>query len=139
MGISRLTRLTNGFSKKWENLKAALALHFAYNNFCRAHKTVRATPAMEAGITDHVWDIAGFDCCCLGGDAMDNTKLAERLKNTGHKLGQSVVRSDGKLLLEVDGVLMFRLDAVAVANGYATVEDTKTKNKGRIFPGAPQD
>lgn len=48
MMIRRLTRLTNAFSKKWENLRAALALHFAYYNFCRIHKTIRCTPAMEA-------------------------------------------------------------------------------------------
>ena len=58
MHIRRLTRLTNGFSKKWENLWAALALHFGYYNFCRIHSTIRVTPAMEAGITDHVWDLA---------------------------------------------------------------------------------
>lgn len=57
MAIRRLTRLTNGFSKKWDNLKAALALHFAYYNFCRVHRTLRVTPAMEAGITDHVWGL----------------------------------------------------------------------------------
>ena len=57
MQIRRLTRLTNGFSKKWENLWAALALHFAYYNFCRIHRTLRVTPAMEAGIADHVWTL----------------------------------------------------------------------------------
>ncbi len=58
MSIRRLTRLTNAFSKKWDNLRAALALHFAYYNFCRKHITLRgATPAMAAGITDHVWSI----------------------------------------------------------------------------------
>ena len=46
MAMRRITRLTNGFSKKWENLKAALALYFAYYNFCRIHKTIRCTPAM---------------------------------------------------------------------------------------------
>jgi transposase-like protein/IS1 family transposase len=58
MPMRRLTRLTNAFSKKWENLNAALALHFAYYNFCRIHKSLRVTPAMEAGIADHVWTIA---------------------------------------------------------------------------------
>lgn len=57
MQIRRLTRLTNGFSRKFENLWAALCLHFAYYNFCRIHKSIRVTPAMEAGITDHVWTI----------------------------------------------------------------------------------
>jgi hypothetical protein len=58
MQIRCLTRLTNGFSKKRENLWTALRLHFAYYNFCRVHRTLRVTPAMEAGITDHVWAIA---------------------------------------------------------------------------------
>jgi hypothetical protein len=57
MQIRRLTRLTNGFSKKWENLWAALCLHFAYYNFCRIHRTIPVTPAMEAGIADHIWTI----------------------------------------------------------------------------------
>lgn len=55
--IRRLTRLTNGFSKKWENLQAMLALYFAYYNFCRIHSSIRCTPAMESGITQHVWGI----------------------------------------------------------------------------------
>jgi transposase-like protein/IS1 family transposase len=58
MGMRRMTRLTNGFSKKWENLEFAYSLWFAYYNFCRVHKTLRVTPAMEAGITDHIWTIA---------------------------------------------------------------------------------
>jgi hypothetical protein len=57
MQIRRLTRLTNGFSKKWENLWAALCLHFAWYNFCRIHGTLRITPAMAAGIADRVWDL----------------------------------------------------------------------------------
>lgn len=57
MGIRRFTRLTNGFSKKWENHWAAVALWFAFYNFCRVHKSLRVTPAMEAGITNHTWTI----------------------------------------------------------------------------------
>jgi len=57
MQMRRLTRLTNGFSKKWGNLWAAYCLHFAYYNFCRVHKSLRVTPAMEARIADHVWTI----------------------------------------------------------------------------------
>lgn len=58
MQIRRLTRLTNAFSKKWENHWAALCLYFAYYNFCRIYKTLRVTPAMESNLTDHVWDLA---------------------------------------------------------------------------------
>ncbi len=57
MQIRRLTRLTNAFSKKWENLWAALCLHFAYYNLRRIHRSLRVTPAMEAGITDRVWTL----------------------------------------------------------------------------------
>ena len=57
MGMRRLTRLTNTHSKKWKNLEKALAIHFAFYNFCRVHQTLRVTPAMEAGITDHIWEI----------------------------------------------------------------------------------
>lgn len=63
MGMRRFTRLTNGFSKKIENHAHAVALHFMYYNFGRIHKTLRVTPAMEAGISDHVWtleEIAGL-------------------------------------------------------------------------------
>ena len=52
-----MTRLTNAFSKKWENLKAAYALWLAFYNFCCVHQTLRVTPAMEAGVTGHVCTI----------------------------------------------------------------------------------
>jgi IS1 family transposase len=59
MSMRRFTRLTNGFSKKVENLAAAVSLHFAYYNFCRVHASLnKQTPAMAAGITDHVWTLA---------------------------------------------------------------------------------
>lgn len=58
MQLRRFTRLTNAFSKKLSHLKAAVALHFAYYNFCRVHSSLRVTPAMEAGLTDHIWSIA---------------------------------------------------------------------------------
>jgi hypothetical protein len=57
MSMRHLTRPTNAFNKKWDNLWAAYCLHFAYYNFCRIHKTLRVTPAMEAGLTDRVWEI----------------------------------------------------------------------------------
>lgn len=57
MGMRRMTRLTNAFSKKWENLEAAYALWFAFYNFCRVHKTLRVTPAMEAGLSDEVYSV----------------------------------------------------------------------------------
>lgn len=57
MSMRRFTRLTNAFSKKVENHAAAVALYFMHYNFCRVHQTLRVTPAMEAGLTDHVWAI----------------------------------------------------------------------------------
>ncbi|MDR3401762.1 MAG: DDE-type integrase/transposase/recombinase [Chthoniobacter sp.] len=58
MSMRRFTRLTNGFSKKVENHEHAIALHFMHYNFCRVHKSLRVTPAMEAGISDHVWELS---------------------------------------------------------------------------------
>jgi IS1 family transposase len=57
MSMRRFTRLTNGFSKKLENHGHAVALHFMHYNFVRVHKTLRVTPAMEAGLTSHVWSM----------------------------------------------------------------------------------
>jgi transposase-like protein/IS1 family transposase len=57
MAMRRFTRLTNAFSKKLSHLKAAVALHFAYYNMCRVHSSLRVTPAMQAGIADHVWGL----------------------------------------------------------------------------------
>lgn len=70
MQLRRFTRLTNAFSKKLSHLKAAVALHFAYYNFCRVHQTLRVTPAMEVGLTDHVWSVS------------DLVGLLEPLQNT---------------------------------------------------------
>jgi hypothetical protein len=65
MNVRRLTRLTNGFSKKLENYGHAIALHYMYYNYCRKHATltkaargIHTTPAMAAGLTDHVWTLA---------------------------------------------------------------------------------
>jgi IS1 family transposase len=57
MSMRRFTRLTNAFSKKLENLRHAVAIHYMHYNFCRIHKTLRVTPAMEAGLTDHIWTL----------------------------------------------------------------------------------
>ena len=57
MQMRRFTRLTNGFSKKLEMHALNLALHFTYYNFCKVHQTLRVTPAMEAGLSDHVWEV----------------------------------------------------------------------------------
>lgn len=57
MGMRRLTRLTNGHSKKRQNHEAALALWFAYYNYCRVHMTLKSTPAKAAGLTEHTWSV----------------------------------------------------------------------------------
>jgi IS1 transposase len=57
MSIRRFTRLTNAYSKKVENHEHAVALHFMHYNFCRIHQTLRVTPAMQAGIANHVWGL----------------------------------------------------------------------------------
>ncbi len=57
MAMRRFTRLTNGFSKKVQNHACAVALHYMHYNFGRIHKTLRVTPAMQAGIADHVWTL----------------------------------------------------------------------------------
>ncbi len=55
MHMRRFTRLTNAFTKKAENHAHAVAVHFMWYNFAKIHQTLRVTPAMEAGVTDHVW------------------------------------------------------------------------------------
>ncbi len=57
MGVRRFTRLTNAFSKKFENHCHMAAIYFTYYNFCRVQQTLRVTPAMEAGLADHVWSL----------------------------------------------------------------------------------
>lgn len=66
MGIRRFTRLTNAFSKKVENHAYQVALHFMHYNFCRIHKSLRVTPAMQAGVTDHVWTIEEMVTTLIG-------------------------------------------------------------------------
>jgi hypothetical protein len=58
MGMRRFTRLTNAFSKKFENHCHMISLHMFHYNFIRIHQTIRCTPAMAAGVTDHLWSMA---------------------------------------------------------------------------------
>ena len=57
MGMRRFTRLTNAFSKKVENLAAAVSVYFMHYNFCRVHQTLKTSPAVAAGVADHVWSL----------------------------------------------------------------------------------
>jgi IS1 family transposase len=75
MSIRRFTRLTNAFSKKIENHAAAVAIWFMYYNFCRVHATLRVTPAMESGLSTHVWSIE--ELCGLLPHPMSSTRKAE--------------------------------------------------------------
>ena len=84
MGMRRFTRLTNGFSKKVDNHRHMIALYFLYYNFARVHQTLRVTPAMEAGICDHVWNID--EICALLPEmkpAIRKTENAMTLKALG--------------------------------------------------------
>ena len=76
MSIRRFTRLTNAFSKKIENHAAAVAIWFMYYNFCRVHQTLRVTPAMEAGISDHIWSIE--ELCALLSETGSATSLIDK-------------------------------------------------------------
>jgi hypothetical protein len=63
MHMRRFTRLTNAFSKKLSNHRHSVALHYMFYNYCRVHQTLKVTPAMEAGLTDHVWSLE--ELCAL--------------------------------------------------------------------------
>ena len=74
----RFTRLTNGFSKKLENHKAAVALFVAHYNLCRVHESLRVTPAMQLGVTDHVWSV---------GELIETATTGALTKMTARRVG----------------------------------------------------
>jgi len=80
MSMRRFTRLTNGFSKKVENLEYMVALHFMHYNFGRIHKSLRVTPAMQAGISDHVWSLE--EIAALVPDAIPTKRGSYKKKNS---------------------------------------------------------
>jgi len=77
MSMRRFTRLTNGFSKKFENHAHQIALYFFHYNFCRVHKTLRVTAAMEAGLTDHVWTLE--ELCGLLPERKPNARAEQEM------------------------------------------------------------
>jgi IS1 family transposase len=77
MGMRRFTRLTNGFSKKFENHAHQVALYFMHYNYCRVHSSLRVTPAMEAGLTDHIWTLA--ELCSLLPERKPNARIDKEL------------------------------------------------------------
>ena len=91
MSIRRFTRLTNAFSKKIENHAAAVAIWFMYYNFCRVHQTLRVTPAMESGISNHVWSIEEL-CNLLPENRTIGSQIDKGLilKALGEKIGEKI-------------------------------------------------
>jgi hypothetical protein len=87
MGARRLTRLTNGFSKKLANHVAAISLYVAHYNFCRVHETLRVTPAMAQGVADHVWTI---------GELIDAALSGEIVSPIGRRVGRFTVIDGGR-------------------------------------------
>ncbi len=77
MSQRRLTRLSNGFSKKYENHCAAIALYVTHFNFCRVHETLRITTAMQLGISDHVWTISELVNAALSGEIQERVERAK--------------------------------------------------------------
>jgi len=80
MGMSRFTRLTNAFSKKVENHMHALSIYFMHYNFARVHSTLRVTPAMEAGISDHIWTLEEIVGLVEAGERTDSEVVASGWK-----------------------------------------------------------
>lgn len=88
MSQRRLTRLSNGFSKKYENHCAAIALYVMHYNFCRVHEALRITPAMQLGLTDHIWSVSELVNAALSGEIQDrvNSELSRFRVINGGKL-----------------------------------------------------
>jgi IS1 family transposase len=103
----RFTRLTNAFSKKYEHHVAAFALYAAWYNFCRVHQTLRITPAMQLGVTDHVWSIGELIDAALTGEVptgtttdspmnLDRTDTVQSVRHHGQFKGRFTVIKGGK-------------------------------------------
>ncbi|MGA7081259.1 MAG: IS1 family transposase [Terriglobales bacterium] len=78
MHMRRFTRLTNGFSKKVDNRRHSVALHYMFYNFCRIHQTLRCTPTMEAGLTDHIWTLEEL-CALLPKPVVRSSTIEQQL------------------------------------------------------------
>ena len=101
----RFTRLTNAFSKKFEHHCAAVALYAAHYNFCRVHETLRITPAMQLGVTDHVWSIGELLDAALAGEVpngpefphnLDRADTVQTVRHHGQFKGRFTVIKGGK-------------------------------------------
>lgn len=104
MGQRRWTRLTNAFSRKIENLAAAASLFVAHFNWCRPHMTLRCTPAMEAGLTDHVWSVDELLSAAesAANDAGDDPPPAAPIAVNGAPVGR-IVSARGRTFRVIDG------------------------------------
>jgi hypothetical protein len=89
MQMRRCTRLTNGFSKKLKNHSAAISLWIAFYNFCRTHETLRCTPAMALGVTDHIWTIGELVAAAL--------EPSETTLKPGYRPFRPIVIKGGKM------------------------------------------
>jgi hypothetical protein len=78
MHIHRFTRLTNAFGKKLSNHRHSVALHYMFSNFCRVHQTLKVTPAMEAGLTDHIWSLDEL-CALMPKPTVSHSKIEGNL------------------------------------------------------------
>jgi hypothetical protein len=108
MQMRRFTRLTNGFSKKLENHQAAVALWIAFYNLCRVHDTLRCTPAMALGVSDHIWTIAELAQAALEPShvpPLPRSTLATTLRS-GLSTFQAASDSGQKSRLARDGALL---------------------------------
>ncbi len=94
--MRRFTRLTNAFSKNLDSLKAAVALHFAYYDFVRAHQALRVTPAMAAGMADHFWALGDLLAWEDPESRPAQSELADRLVLQTPEC-QSVLPTDSRL------------------------------------------
>lgn len=90
MHMRRFTRLTNGHSKKVDNHRHSVALHYMFYNFCRIHQTLRCTPAMEAGLTDHVWSLEEL-CALLPKPVVKASTIETELVAKALGIGQRAV------------------------------------------------
>jgi hypothetical protein len=94
MSMRRFTRLTNGFSKKLDNHAHQVALYFMHYNYCRIHKTLRVTPAMEAGLTNHVWTLEELCGLIFGEEADPTDRRSNHQEGAQDCIGDYMAKAD---------------------------------------------
>ena len=111
----RFTRLTYSFSKKWAKLDAALALHFCFYNFCRVHGTLKVTPAIEAGVADHVWNLDELLMEAVG-QALRNRVLRNPPNDIEAKGGKAMIYTRARCKSCGEWSAVNRVDTFAAGN-----------------------